>query len=362
MHTTLLQRGLMRAALHIGLALTATACSSSGELGSAGASGTSAASDASGGDAASAGNASAGSSANTGNGGASAAGGANAGNGGADTGRGGNGAAGSGSAGVAGTAASGGAAGQAGASAGAAGTAGAAGATNLPGITVHIAGDSTVSQYVLDPKDPKSWAGWGQMLGANFSARASVVDEAVGGRTARRFIQEGHLAAILKAIHAGDYLLVQFGTNDSNPTATYTFNGVTYPYYAAAETDFKTYLQEYITGARDKGATPVLVTPPPRNSAYCNGGRSLANYGQAMLELGQASSVAVVDLGLKTHAYLSAICPKPTTAAAETFFKINADGSIDGTHFQENGARIMATFVADGISEAKLGLAAYRKP
>jgi lysophospholipase L1-like esterase len=235
-----------------------------------------------------------------------------------------------------------------------------AGAGDLPAVTVYIAGDSTVSQYVLDPNDPKSWAGWGQMLAPNYVSKAKVVDAAVGGRTARRFIQEGSLSAILNTIHAGDYLFVQFGTNDSNSTATYALNGVTYPYFADAQTDFKQYLQQYIDGAKSKQAIPVLVTPPPRNSAYCNGARSLANYGQAMIELGKADQVSVVDLGLKTHAYLSAICPKPTTAAAETFFKINADKTIDGTHFQENGARIMAGFVADSVAELKLGLSAYR--
>jgi lysophospholipase L1-like esterase len=239
---------------------------------------------------------------------------------------------------------------------------GAAGALNLPPLTVYIAGDSTVSEYRLDPANPKSQAGWGQMLGPHYTSRVKVLNEAVGGRTARRFIQEGSLSAILKVIQPGDYLLVQFGTNDSNTTATYTVDGVTYPYLAAAATDFKIYLQQYIDGALDKKAIPVLVTPPPRNSAYCKGARSLANYGQAMLELGKATGVSVVDLGLKTHAHLSAICPKPTTGAQETFFKSNADGSIDGTHFQENGARVMAGFVADGIGEAKLGLAAYRKP
>jgi lysophospholipase L1-like esterase len=235
-----------------------------------------------------------------------------------------------------------------------------AGAANLPAVTVYIAGDSTVSQYVLDPNDPKSWAGWGQMLQPNYNAKVTVKDDAVGGRTARRFIQEGHLDAILNTIKAGDYLLVQFGTNDSDTTATYVLNNVTYPYFADAETDFKTYLQQYIDGATGKQATAVLVTPPPRNSAYCKGGRSLANYGTAMLELGQTDHVAVLDLGLKTYTYLNAICPKPTTAAAETFFKINADGSIDGTHFQENGARIMAGFVADAVDEQMLGLSAYR--
>jgi len=249
------------------------------------------------------------------------------------------------------------------ASAGAAGIAGAgtAGAENLPALNVYIAGDSTVSEYTLDPKNPKSQAGWGQMLGANYGSKVKVLNKAVGGRTARRFIQEGSLSAILKLIQAGDYLLVQFGTNDSNTTAKYTLDGVEYPYFADAQTDFKTNLRQYIDGALEKKAIPILVTPPPRNSAYCKGPRSLGNYGQAMLELGKADNVAVVDLGLKTHAHLSAICPKPANGSEETFFKVNADQSIDGTHFQENGARTMAAFVADGVDEAKLGLSAYRK-
>lgn len=227
-------------------------------------------------------------------------------------------------------------------------------------LTVYIAGDSTVSQYVLDPNNPKSWAGWGQMFAVHFNSKVTVVDAAVGGRTALRFVQEGHLAAILGTIKAGDFLLVQFGTNDGTMGPTYTINGVTYPYYAPADTTFKTNLQPYIDGAHTKGAIPVLVTPPPRNSAYCGGGQSLANYGQAMISVGMAQSVAVVDLGTRAHAYLSAICPKPTTAAQENFFKVNPDGTIDGTHFQENGARMLATFVADGITQDGLGLAAYR--
>jgi lysophospholipase L1-like esterase len=187
-----------------------------------------------------------------------------------------------------------------------------------------------------------------------------VVNKAVGGMTARHFSQAGNLAAILALLEPGDYFLVQFGTNDSNTSATYTINGVSYPYFADANTDFKTYLQEYIDGAQGKGATPVLVTPPPRNSAYCNGGRSMGSYAQAMLDLGKAQGVAVVDLSMKAWTYLSAICPKPTDGAAESFFKVNTDNTIDGTHFQENGATKLAGFVADGIGEAGLGLDVYR--
>lgn len=193
------------------------------------------------------------------------------------------------------------------------------------------------------------------------TTHVTVVNKAVGGMTARHFIQAGNLDAILTALEPGDYFLVQFGTNDSNTSATYTIDGVSYPYFADASTDFKTYLQAYIDGAKAKAATPVLVTPPPRNSAYCNGGRSMASYAQAMLDLGAAQGVAVVDLSIKTWTYLSAICPKPADGSSETFFKINSDNTIDGTHFQENGATMLAGFVADGIAEAALGLAAYRR-
>ena len=110
--------------------------------------------------------------------------------------------------------------------------------------------------------------------------------------------------------------------------------------------------------AREHDATPVFVTPPPRNSAYCTGGNGTGAHAQAMRDLGMTEQVAVVDLNTKTVDYLTAICPAPTP---EDFFLLRADGSVDGTHFQENGARILAGFVADGIGELSLPLAAYRK-
>jgi len=68
----------------------------------------------------------------------------------------------------------------------------------------------------------------------------------------------------------------------------------------------------------------------------------------------------LVNLSMKTWTYLSEICPAPTSGSTETIFKVNADNSIDGTHFQENGATLLAGFVADGLGEAGLGLDAYR--
>jgi lysophospholipase L1-like esterase len=134
-------------------------------------------------------------------------------------------------------------------------------------VNVYLAGDSIVSTYA-DTASPNDQAGWGQMLPAQYDSQVKVINHAVGGRTARRFIDEGRLNAIWSVARPGDYLLVQFGTNDGNRTATYTINGQTIPYYLEPSTDFKYYLSQYISGARGRNVNLVFVTPTPRNSAY----------------------------------------------------------------------------------------------
>jgi len=242
------------------------------------------------------------------------------------------------------------------ASGGASGTGGSTGP--LSALTIYIAGDSTVSTYA-DTAATNDQAGWGQMLHEIFNDKVTVENRAAGGRTAYWFYLEGAVDKILSTIKPGDYFFIQFGTNDQNTGATFTVNGTTYPRYADAQTTFKTQLKQYyLDPTKAKGAIPVLVTPPPRNSAYCNGGNGLAAYDTAMIELGAAENVAVIDLGGMTFNYLKAICPKPASAADETFFK-NTGGTVDGTHFQENGARKMAGFIGQAIRTLNLPLAAY---
>ncbi|WP_339075500.1 cellulose binding domain-containing protein [Teredinibacter turnerae] len=222
--------------------------------------------------------------------------------------------------------------------------------------TVWLAGDSIVQTYT-DTSSTRDQAGWGQMLREQYNTNVTVNNLAIGGRTARRFIEEGRLDTIWSNASTGDYLLLQFGTNDSHRTATYVIDGVTIPYYLDPQTDFKDYLKLYIDGARNRGIHVGLVTPTPRNSAYCTGGNGTGAWAQAMRELADEEGVPLIDLNLKTVNYLTAICPAPIP---ENFFFLRADGSVDGTHFQENGARILSGFVADGIGEAVLGLDYFR--
>jgi len=245
------------------------------------------------------------------------------------------------------------------------------GASDLPradvsaggNLTVYVAGDSTVSTYT---NSSIHQAGWGQFLQDYFIASAKIANKAVGGMTARHFIEAGYLDDIISVIKPGDYLLVQFGTNDGNKTATYTLPGSTteIPYYLDPETDFKTYLTKYVDATRAKGATTIFVTPPPRHS--CSAGQTgvsngLAAYATAMKELGPTVSAPVVDLNAMTVAYLANVTCE---TSGSTFYLVKADGSIDSTHFQENGANVMAGLVAKGSAGVRMldvPLAAYVK-
>ncbi len=236
---------------------------------------------------------------------------------------------------------------------------GTGGSSPLADITVYVAGDSTVSTYADTPSSGDQ-AGWGQMLHEIFDERVTVVNRAVGGRTARWFHLEGGTEWILDRIQPGDYWFVQFGTNDSHPTATFEVGGVVYPRLAVADGAFKEHLKNYyLDPARAMGAIPVLVTPPPRNSAYCGKGNSLGGYAQAMRELAAAEQVTLLDNNRRTFDHLEAICPSPTP---EDFFFVRANSSVDGTHFQENGARHMARFLGDEMIAKSAGPYLYLIP
>jgi len=232
--------------------------------------------------------------------------------------------------------------------------------------TIYIASDSTVQTY---DSGTYPQAGWGQELykyftGADSMAESSttadysqsrkytlssaiIENRSIGGRSSKSFIAEGKLDSILNSIKPGDYLFVQWGDND----ATYTR-----PNRYVSSTDFSTYLQKYIDGANQRGATCVLVTPPPRYSftdGVCN--ISFAAYRQVMLDMGTAQSIPVLDLGKAGADFCTAF---GEAQCKSIFLQLDAgvysnypSGVTDYTHFQEYGAVKMAELVAELIQQ-----------
>ncbi|GAA2286890.1 hypothetical protein GCM10010415_67130 [Streptomyces atrovirens] len=223
------------------------------------------------------------------------------------------------------------------------------------GITVYLAGDSTVQSY-----DPY-WvpqAGWGQMIDRYLSDDVTVENHAIGGRSSRTFVEQGRLDAILDKIEPGDYLFVQFGHNDAS---------VNIPERYTSPEDYKEFLRtDYIAGARERGAVPVVVTPVSRRSYNSTTGRfdiSFPEYVEAATEVAAEENVPLVDLSASSRSYLDTIGPEE---AKSVFLHVPAgvypnrpNGTADDTHFQEYGAIQTARLVAQDVSGLDTPLARH---
>lgn len=219
--------------------------------------------------------------------------------------------------------------------------------------TTYLTGDSTVQTYDATAYAPQ--AGWGQMLGRFLSDDVAVKNHAIGGRSSKNFLTQGRLDEVLRSIRPGDYLFAQFGHNDAT-------QGVDDRY--ASPADYKEYLRTYVLGARQRGATPVLVTPVSRRNFDPATGLfrvSFPEYVEKMTELAAEEDVPLVDLSASSRAYLDEIGPE---AAKAVFLHVDPGvfpnrpaGTVDDTHFQEYGAIQMARLVAQGLRTLDIPLA-----
>ena len=197
-------------------------------------------------------------------------------------------------------------------------------------VRVFIAGDSTAAEYGPE-RAPQ--AGWGQMLQSYLDpARMEVRNHAKGGRSTRSFIAEGRLDAIAGELRKGDVLLIQFGHNDAkfeDPTR-----------YTDPAGDYATFLMRYVQLARDKGATPVLITPVAR--LLYDFGSLLDTHGVytlAMKQLAAREDIALIDLNDRSTRWIRALGEQ---GAKPYFLFVPEQQKADGTHFSTAGANAVA--------------------
>jgi lysophospholipase L1-like esterase len=211
------------------------------------------------------------------------------------------------------------------------------GAEDSKGAVVVLTGDSTVAKFPAGHR----MRGWGQLLPRFLNPGVDVLNFAVPGLSTKTFREQGHWDKVLGA--GGDFILIQFGHNDSHPSAM--------PESTRADGDFQTNLEAYVKEAREAGAVPVLVTPMHRRVFKEDGkmSRELEPYAEAVKTVAQKLDVPVIDLyGM----------------SGELFESLGEEGSSeltvpeDQTHFTEAGAEKMAELVARGLRQAGPELAA----
>lgn len=221
--------------------------------------------------------------------------------------------------------------------------------------TIYLVGDSTMCLYD-DSRFPQ--AGWGMPFANFFDANVKVENHAKGGRSSKSFLDENRWQPIVDSLKTGDYVFIQFGHNDSA-------NSKDHPNRYASPEDYKKYMGKYITETKAKNATVILITPVTQRKYDANNTliKSHSDYCNAVIELGKAYNVPVIDLNTKSHDLVVAMGP---TFSRHLFMVFEAgelpkfpEGLNDNTHFTEFGARKMAEIVIRELQNLNLGLKNY---
>jgi lysophospholipase L1-like esterase/quercetin dioxygenase-like cupin family protein len=214
---------------------------------------------------------------------------------------------------------------------------------------IFIVGDSTASHYGPE-RAPRT--GWGQVLGDYFDTKkVEVRNHAQSGRSARSFIEQGFFGAIRRELGAGDLLLIQFGHNDEKIDDSTRYNE---PLVA-----FPSWLMHYIDLARERGATPVLITPVARR-LFENGVLIDTHglYADAVRQLADAQNIPLFDLGARSMRVFSAL---GVDASKHFYLYDTAAGTADNTHFSRHGAHAIACLIAADLISLRSDLAAHAR-
>lgn len=124
------------------------------------------------------------------------------------------------------------------------------------GIVVHTIGDSTMSHYDQDIPAQKGMDGWGDFLQDCMKEGVTVKNWADRGETARSYYRgywngtkpkerPDFKQEINKEVNTGDYVIIQFGHNDSKSYST---------------VKYEEWLGRLVDAVKAKGATPIIAS------------------------------------------------------------------------------------------------------
>jgi len=233
--------------------------------------------------------------------------------------------------------------------------------------TLFLIGDSTVKNG-KGKGDGALW-GWGSFIENFFNTeKINIENNALGGTSSRTFQTNGLWDAVLAKVKKGDFVMMQFGHNDSSPLddtarARGTIKGIgmeskdTFnPIKKKQETvyTYGWYMRKFINDIKAKGATPIVCSSIPRNPVK-DGKVILVNdsYAGWAQQVAKAENVDFIPLN-------QLIKDKYSVSSADQIKSYFTEK--DHTHTNEDGAKVNAALVVEGLKALKKNkLKAYLK-
>ncbi|MBB6053063.1 exo-alpha-sialidase [Armatimonas rosea] len=213
--------------------------------------------------------------------------------------------------------------------------------------TIFLAGDSTMAEK-LPEKRPET--GWGEGLRLLVDeSKLRIENHAMNGRSTKSFLAEKRWEALIGRVRKGDWVLIQFGHNDQAKD-----KGERY----TPPDDYKANLTRFVAEVRQKGGTPVLLTPVMRRRFDPKGEffDTHGVYPDLVREVAAATKVLLIDHHRLSEKVLRELGAEPSR---KLFLQLKPGenpnypkGVEDNTHFNAEGAKVMAQLVWEVLSLA----------
>ncbi len=241
------------------------------------------------------------------------------------------------------------------------------GATRKSGCPVLFTiGDSTVRN---EDKGDGMW-GWGSVIADLMdTARISVENHAMAGRSARTYLDEGRWDKVYNALQPGDFVLIQFGHNDAGDIHTgkaraelpgagnesRIFKMEATGKYKVVYT-FGWYLRKFIMDVKEKGAYPIVLSHTPRNK-WDNGQieRNAKSFGLWTRQAAEEAGAWFIDLNKITGDKLQDMGFNEGLRVVGEYFK------RDHTHTSLKGAQLNAQSIVEGLMQTDCPLKDFLK-
>lgn len=223
--------------------------------------------------------------------------------------------------------------------------------------TVFMIGNSTMADKPYKNGNPEK--GWGQVFPLYFKEGVKIENHAVNGRSTKSFLVEGRWAVVLERIKEGDYVIIEFGHNDSKKEDAKRF--------ADANTDYKINLTKFVNETRSKGGIPILATPIVRRR-FDKQGKFYdvhGDYPKVVREVSAELNVLLLDLHKKTEQMLIQFGEERSKLLfllIEPYeYKSLPEGKTDNTHLSAYGAFKVCDLAAEEIRNSISELAIFLK-
>lgn len=218
---------------------------------------------------------------------------------------------------------------------------------------IFMVGDSTMANK-REKNIPEY--GWGQVLQHFFNDSVLVDNHARNGRSSKSFIDEGLWEKVIIQVQKGDYVIIQFGHNDSKQSS----DRFTSPF-----TTYKHNLEKYVNETRAKKGIPILCTSIVRRHFNEDGTLkdTHGDYLTAVRQVVEEHEVYFIDMEAKTKKLVEEIGPEKSKQLFLHFdagiYPLRPNGAIDNTHLSLEGAYSIAGLAVEGMKELNLPLVRY---